>query len=698
MDLNSILYDTGKAFLKGHHPIYAHIDHIAIDRILKEQAKSKTPFGTLKVVFKPNQGCILLEPGGDFTKRQAIDNNTIIYGTGSTNIPCLSILVGKTNRKNKITKYFNKHWATFYNSIKKLEKFIRFKTMVENLVAAELLNKNHSINLSKIKSSVFNSEKNIIDQIVKSNHALIIPVIDDGKKEDYITQSPLYRDYCDYITNGDPPTEGPFYTCPICHQQVQLCSKNNSYAPERYMITKLFTVTKTNMAYGFDKKNYSKSFQPCRDCRPFLYAGAKKLFLNKITMAGYPTLIAPEVVIPNGSIGEHNVDVSGIVKNYFGYNLSAIEFKNYEELFRDIAAEMEQYSKTYAINLISYETDGKWLRAYNVLEDVPILTFIEIAKAIEKAVSPFQFSFHLGSIYRMVPLIKTKKTIDSRPVFAIYNSLFRKEKIDTYQLLRYYSQALFANTSQIEREKKDKEAKYSNLGPERYLNMNEPSHKKVRYFIKSITIRYLILFRVLQEMGLLTTNLLFPNEEENRLIKELKQKLNSIPEDQEEARKAIKLRIATEQFLDEVGYVNKEAKAMFYLGRLVSETEREQRDNAGDRKDTVKTIASGIPFHNLDFYGITRLHVAAVEKLEQLGCLYLKKWVVDAFLKNFGWQTAESWNMGKDQAIFCFMLGYSAYIDIDIVDNDINDIDDVDDIDDIDDIDDVDGNIDNTDN
>jgi hypothetical protein len=137
---------------------------------------------------------------------------------------------------------------------------------------------------------------------------------------------------------------------------------------------------------------------------------------------------------------------------------------------------------------------------------------------------------------------------------------------------------------------------------------------------------------------------------------------------------------------------------MFYLGRLVSETEREQRDNAGDRKDTVKTIASGIPFHNLDFYGITRLHVAAVEKLEQLGCLYLKKWVVDAFLKNFGWQTAESWNMGKDQAIFCFMLGYSAYIDIDIVDNDINDIDDVDDIDDIDDIDDVDDNIDNTDN
>ena len=69
-------------------------------------------------------------------------------------------------------------------------------------------------------------------------------------------------------------------------------------------------------------KNYSKSFQPCRDCRPFLYAGAKKLFLNKITMAGYPTLIAPEVVIPNGSIGEHNVDVSEIVKNYFGYNLS----------------------------------------------------------------------------------------------------------------------------------------------------------------------------------------------------------------------------------------------------------------------------------------------------------------------------------------------------------------------------------------
>ena len=145
-------------------------------------------------------------------------------------------------------------------------------------------------------------------------------------------------------------------------------------------------------------------------------------------MAGYPTLITPEVVIPNGSIGEHNVDVSEIVKNYFGYNLSTIEFKNYEELFRDIAAEMEPVLKTYAINLISYETDGKWLRAYNVLEDVPILTFIEIAKAIEKAVSPFQFSFHLGSIYRMVPLIKTKKqSILDR--FAIYNSLFRKEKL-----------------------------------------------------------------------------------------------------------------------------------------------------------------------------------------------------------------------------------------------------------------------------
>ena len=61
-----------------------------------------------------------------------------------------------------------------------------------------------------------------------------------GGGKDCITRSPLYRDYCDYITNGDPPTEGPFYTCPICHQQVQLCSKNNSYAPERYMIKAIY--------------------------------------------------------------------------------------------------------------------------------------------------------------------------------------------------------------------------------------------------------------------------------------------------------------------------------------------------------------------------------------------------------------------------------------------------------------------------
>jgi hypothetical protein len=29
MDLNSILYDAGRTFLQGQHPIYAHIDHIA---------------------------------------------------------------------------------------------------------------------------------------------------------------------------------------------------------------------------------------------------------------------------------------------------------------------------------------------------------------------------------------------------------------------------------------------------------------------------------------------------------------------------------------------------------------------------------------------------------------------------------------------------------------------------------------------
>jgi hypothetical protein len=677
MDLNSILYDAGRTFLQGQHPIYAHIDHILIDRVLKEQAKLEVPFGVLEIVFKPNHGCILLEPGGDFTKRQAIDNNTIIYGTGSTNIPCLSILVGKTNRENKITKYFNKYWDAFYKKVEESGKFAKLKTMVEDLTEAGLLNGNHSINLSKIKSSVFNSEKNIIDQIVKSNHALIIPVIDDGKKEDYITQSPLYRDYCDYITNGDPPTEGPFYTCPICHQQVQLCSKNNSYAPERFMITNLFTVTKTNMAYGFDKRNYIKSFQPCRDCRPILYAGAKKLYLDKIMMAGYPTLIAPEVVIPNGG-NKHSVDVSKITKHFFGYNLSAIEFSNYEELFRDIAAEMEPYSKSYAVNMLSFETNGQWVRAYNILEDIPVLTFVEIAEAIEKAVSIFQSSFHLGSIYKMVPLIKTKTTIDARPVFAIYNSLFRKIKIDTYQLLRYYSQALSANISQIEREQGNKKARHPNLDPGYYLAIKKPSHVRIRYFIRNITKRYLILFRMLQEMGLLTTDLLFSSKEESRLIKELKQKLNSLPEDQEEARKAIRLRIATEQFLDEVGYSTREAKAMFYLGKLVSETERAQRENAGDRKDTVRTIASMIPFKNLDYYGITRLHVAAVEKLEQLGCLHMKKWIVDAFLRNFGLRDAETWDMNKDQAILCFMLGYSVFIE-DKTDTEYDDIDNIDD-------------------
>lgn len=658
MDLNKILYDAGQDFLRGQHRVYAHIDHIGIDRVLTSGGEN-IAFSSLIVEFDLDKKVIRLKNGGPFTSQKAIKSHVMARGTAQVSNFYFSSLIklkkdarGRSKPdKDRIIKLFTEEWPGFFARIdENRERFPFLQSQIEKLKDNELIQKG-IINLETLESNIIDIPeeadiREIAALICNDYYVLIIPEIREKKKVIKITEGEEYRDYCDFYINGEPSTKTTI--CPVCRQNSPIPKqKNKSYTPERYMLTKLFTTTKTNMAFNFKEKNYQKSFAPCWHCRPYLYAGSKKLFLEQIHLAGYRTIIAPEIIIPGST--QADTDLKEIINTFFHGGQTSVEQRNSDEFFQQISDKIKDYADSYAINLISYETDWKSIDIYNIIEDIPPLTFSQIATALDQANKPFRMPLYLGDIYHMIPLIKTKTAINSKPVFEIYNSIYQGYKIDTYQLLRYYSQALTINAGQIKR--RERNPAYPNLSPWYYYNNERYREDPIRWFYKRLTNQYLMLLLTLQNLGLLTTNLLNPREEIN-----INLNAANISDD--------KKRNDSEDFLNCLGY-SKEAQAMFYLGRLIAKTEYVQRAKAKEtslnRAQSVKTITSMIPFNAFDYYHILLLHKMAVEKLEKHNKLGSNKYIIKQFARYFGSHTQETWDLPKEEALLYFMSGYSYY-------------------------------------
>lgn len=521
-----------------------------------------------------------------------------------------------------------------------------------NLKKLSILEKDQEVKLEKKKSKIYINEKEysyenfvrlfIGDQNKKNRMVLVVPVVigSDGKK--FILSQ--YTDYDEIVIkennlgddlDKDVSDNSVQRICHICGNQRSDVSSSYSAKFSRSGINKIFTTTTINTSDFNKKYSYDDNYGICRICYNDLLIG------EKIISSNFKSRIAGEdvFIIPEGLMGDFDYEELGRIKSDIDL---AFSLNKAQDWLDGIDDSYEEDMKYYNVNFLFYRSDGTSVTALETIEDIPVIKFVyvsDIIGEIRESLEGHIKNFTLGNIYSIVPVRTNTKgeQLDIKRVISLYDAILSNQIIDRRTIFAYFTEAMDKGIKQLEKSKIDN---YTNLNVNYYKKNYDDSARD--FFIKRITMGYLILLKTIEQLGLLSKTIF--EGEEGRDMEQIFTGIDRIDSSIKEI----------ETFLEKQNF-SREGRALFYLGTLINRVAFAQYK----KEHKAKPILKKIQFQGMNQKEILRLYYDVVEKLRQYEALSLyAEMLINRFHFYFE-DTKSDWGLDEHSNIFYIMAGYS---------------------------------------
>lgn len=382
-----------------------------------------------------------------------------------------------------------------------------------------------------------------------------------------------------------------------------------------YNLNAIFQTTSNNFASYFS--DFSKNFKT--DPKNALALDkASKYYLNNLStrIAGLNHLIIP---------------------NYRKKDIDQIEWENEKEYLSKTSDFLFQYqpihekyrfteNKLFWVNYLAYESDGNSFKVTNQFKDISnkwleklIEAFARTGISYDKYVGD-KYHFNLQTVYNIIPVVKVSQNQDEpiNRALLIFKDILEQRKIDQAQVYSLFKELLLCHFY-------GRYVKYKNI-KDRFSSFD--------YAVKDAVFKYQLLLKVLNNLNLI----IMENNEQSENSKNLTNSDN-------EMEKAII------EFFDEMDY-SSEQKALFYLGRVVSQV----GDAQYQKKHKNKPVLNKINFDGMDADALMRLANDLSEKGVQYSIHGSTDWNLSKFHNKF---KKKNWPLSRDENIFYLMAGYT---------------------------------------
>ena len=406
-----------------------------------------------------------------------------------------------------------------------------------------------------------------------------------------------------------------------------LCYTNNDFSNNivpadfiaRYNLNKVFVTTTKNYAINFDKSLFSKNYQLSSTTKKYLDIASKYLLENSnIRIAGISHIIIPQFL----SYSNINFnDISQKLSNKVDLVFKTVELESFTQDVNDELNDLVE-SEIYWLNFIAFESDGNYLKVINQIKDVNIFHFVKVSTSfIRTGINMRNFIggkyiFNFGSIYHLIPE-REGKTKKNRTL-SILGDILEKREIHSEVLFDYFTELILCHYYK----------RYTG-----YKNIFQ--NNEFDFAIKDAVFKYLLVFKVLQDLGqLLNHNFLeanMDNEETNNNKTDFFAKV--------------------EDFFSKMNYSDSQ-KAMFYLGRMLNTIAYAQYK----KEHKQKPILQKINYNGMDKDAVQRLRLDLFEKGKQYGIINKIEFDDSRFTNYFNFN---DWNLKPKEALFFILSGYS---------------------------------------
>lgn len=480
---------------------------------------------------------------------------------------------------------------------------------------------------------------------------LIIPAILKNGERVIVSQ---HKDYIEMINaslnkGGDNGSHG---ICHICGRETDtINTKEYSSKLSKSSISKVFVTTQVNTAPDFNQNGHQRNFAICKDCYERMFTGEKRV------MSEFKMRIAGEDVITlfEGIDKPLAYDEVAPIKKRIDFAFQPGKVKDWLEDAKDDVQDCQNVG-LYQFHILFYKTDGKSCKVKKTIEDISNTRFDIVLDAFRKVsrrmLDFLPLSFTLGDIYNIVPVAKNKKgeQLDVNRLLDLYGSIIKGELVESDEIFSLAAEALGKGTNELN---SSELRNYRNLyNIDRYYRLNNTSKTNKRrgndLFIRQMTLRYLALFEVLQELNIIDKEV-FKLDENAIKNTEMSDKI-----------------VEKELYLQKHGF-SEPAKGLFYLGSLmywIGEAQKKQ----GHKE---KPILNKISYGGMTAGDIVALYDDLMEKVNQ----YSKKLsemkimsrvndIISMMSKYIGNLPESKSGISEKAAVFYIMSGYGFSVPI----------------------------------
>lgn len=475
---------------------------------------------------------------------------------------------------------------------------------------------------------------------------LIIPAILISGEKIIISQ---HKDYIEMISaslnkGGGSGSHGICHICGRETDTINTIEYSNGLSKSKVGISKVFVTTQVNAAPNFNRKGFQRNFAICKDCYERMFTGEKRVMSEfKMRIAGEDAITLFEGI--NKPLAYDEVTP---IKKRIDFAFQPGKVKDWLEDAKDDVQDCQNVG-LYQFHILFYKKEQQSCKIKKTLEDISNTRFGIVLNAFRKVsrrmLDFLPRSFTLGDIYNIVPVAKNEKgeQLDVNRLLDLYGAIIKGELVESNEIFSLAAEALGKGTNELN---SSKLRNYTNLyNIKGYYIKNDTNKRRGNdLFIRQITLRYLALFEVLQELNII----------DKEVFKLDENAIKNTGISDEIAEK--------ELYLQKHGF-SEPAKGLFYLGALmylIGEAQWKQ----GHKE---KPILNKISYGGMTAGDIVALYDDLMEKVNQYSGK-LNKFKVNDIIsmmsKYIGNLPESKSEISEKAAVFYIMSGYGFSVPI----------------------------------
>ncbi len=391
---------------------------------------------------------------------------------------------------------------------------------------------------------------------------------------------------------------------------------------QRDLLNAMFVQETKNYANNFEKSNFRKNYQISKEYNNYIERAAYYLKKSSTTyIADINHLIIPQFLTKTDIDFKY---ILGSIKNKSDFLFKYNEIKKIETNITD-----EIDNTPYWINYLAIETNGNFFKTSELIKDISKPYFIKILDTFDEINVKFKnylnsnTYYNFYSVYQFIPVKADSK---NNAALLLFKDIFEHRAIEKNNLLKHFTKYLICQRSgQFDNSKKHRA----------YSNVREQNN--FDYAISNAIHTYLAFFELLKKLNLLKYNTM---EENNELLQPIEEVTNDYGK-------------RIENFFAKMQYTE-DQKALFYLGRVLSQVAYAQSKNNHPNKP----VLNKINYNGMDKDAIMRLRLDLAEKARQYNIVNKVEFNFSKFTSLFNPNDSNKF-LSPEENVFYILSGYS---------------------------------------